>query len=217
VKLLDKMEESVNVPSNVVTELSEKSKTIANITTTISAISAISEQTNLLALNASIEAARAGEQGKGFAVVAEEVKVLAEQSALATQEISKEIKDIQNQIESAVTSMSGGINYVSLGTKSIDDSLIIFTGIEKEIDRIKNMSFNIFEIAKVLLDDNKKIFESVSNTSAISEEAVASTFSVQEMVNKQEAIFLNLQEASERLYELSASLSGEASKFKINV
>jgi len=142
--------------------------------------------------------------------------VLAEQSALAMQEISREIKDIQDQIESAVTSMSDSINYVGLGTKSIDDILIIFTGIEKEIDRIKNMSFNISEIAKVLLDDNKKIFESVSNTSAISEEAVASTFSVQEMVNKQKTIFLNLQEASEHLDELSASLLGDVSNFKIN-
>jgi len=81
-------------------------------------------RTNLLALNASIEAARAGEQGKGFAVVADEVKVLAEQSALVTQEISREMKDIQNQIESAATSMSDSINYVVLGTKSIDDILI---------------------------------------------------------------------------------------------
>jgi len=81
-------------------------------------------RTNFLALNASIEAARAGEQGKGFAVVADEVKVLAEQSALVTQEISREMKDIQNQIESAATSMSDSINYVVLGTKSIDDILI---------------------------------------------------------------------------------------------
>jgi len=213
VKLLDKMEESVNLSSDVVTELSEKSKTIANITITISGIS---EQTNLLALNASIEAARAGEQGKGFAVVADEVRKLAEQSAMATQEISKEIQDIQDQIASAVTSMSDSIDYVGLGTKSIDDISVVFSEIEGEIDRVKDMSSSISGIAKVLLEENKKIFESVSNTSAISEESVASAVYVQEMVNRQEVIFLNLKEASEHLDELSASLSGEISKFRIN-
>lgn len=213
VKLLDKMEESVNLSASVVTELSEKSKTIANITTTITAIS---EQTNLLALNASIEAARAGEHGKGFVVVAEEVRQLAEQSAVATKEISNEIQDIQNQIGNAVVSMSDSINFVGLGTRSIDDILTIFSGIEGEIDRIKVMSFNISEIAKVLLDNNEKIFEAVSNTSAISEEAVASALSFQEMINRQEKMFLNLKGASEHLDELSVSLSGEISKFKIN-
>jgi methyl-accepting chemotaxis protein len=207
------MEESVNLSSDVVTELSEKSKTIANITITISGIS---EQTNLLALNASIEAARAGEQGKGFAVVADEVRKLAEQSAMATQEISKEIQDIQDQIASAVTSMSDSIDYVGLGTKSIDDISVVFSEIEGEIDRVKDMSSSISGIAKVLLEENKKIFESVSNTSAISEESVASAVYVQEMVNRQEVIFLNLKEASEHLDELSASLSGEISKFRIN-
>ena len=213
VKLLYKMKESVNLSSEVVTELSEKSKTIANITTTISGIS---EQTNLLALNASIEAARAGEQGKGFAVVADEVRKLAEQSAMATQDISKEIQDIQDQIASAVTSMSDSIDYVGLGTKSIDDISVVFSEIEGEIDRVKDMSSSISGIAKVLLEENKKIFEAVSNTSAISEESVASAVYVQEMVNRQEVIFLNLKEASEHLDELSASLSGEISKFKIN-
>ncbi|EKQ56569.1 MULTISPECIES: methyl-accepting chemotaxis protein [unclassified Clostridium] len=213
VKLLDKMEESVSVSSGVITELSEKSKTIANITT---AISAISEQTNLLALNASIEAARAGEHGKGFAVVADEVRKLAEQSAGATQEISNEIQAIQNQISNAVISMEDSINYVSLGTSSIDDIIGIFGGIEEEIEKIKSMSFNISEIAKILLDENKKINEAVSNTSAISEESVASALCFQEMVNKQESIFLNLSEASIHLDELSATLSNEILKFRIN-
>lgn len=55
----------------------------------------IADNVNLLALNATIEAARAGEAGKGFAVVASEVKNLASQTAKATDEITKEIQNMQ--------------------------------------------------------------------------------------------------------------------------
>lgn len=79
--------------------LAQAAEEIGNVVTIIQDIA---EKTNLLALNATIEAARAGEAGKGFAVVASEVKTLANQTAKATEDISQQIENIQNETGSAV-------------------------------------------------------------------------------------------------------------------
>ncbi len=79
--------------NTAVQELSEAAKRIGDV---IRLITDIAEQTNLLALNATIEAARAGEAGRGFAVVAGEVKALAGQTGKATEDIAKQIADMQH-------------------------------------------------------------------------------------------------------------------------
>lgn len=79
--------------------LSAASKKIGDV---VALIAEIADQTNLLALNTSIEAARAGEAGKGFAVVAAEVKSLATQTATATDEIGRQISEIQEASNRAV-------------------------------------------------------------------------------------------------------------------
>jgi methyl-accepting chemotaxis protein len=212
VEVMNRMKESVNLSADAITKLSEKSQIIANITTVISSIS---DRTNLLALNANIEAARAGEYGKGFSVVADEVKQLAEQSSASAKEISKEISQIQQEIQGAVTAMKDSINYMGLGTSSIDDILSTFGEIEQEIEKVKVMSSSISDIAKVLSEENEKVNEAVSNTSAISEESAASAMCLKDIVDKQESVFMNLMETSEHLDEISASLSSKVSRFKI--
>ena len=57
-------------------------------------IGEIAETTNILALNATIEAMRAGEAGRTFAVVASEVKGLANDTRLATEEIATTIDNL---------------------------------------------------------------------------------------------------------------------------
>ena len=60
----------------------------------------------LLALNATIEAARAGELGKGFAVVASEVKLLAKQTAEATEDIAGRIDRIRVGVQGSAVAMT---------------------------------------------------------------------------------------------------------------
>ncbi|MEE7442211.1 methyl-accepting chemotaxis protein [Methylobacterium oryzae] len=83
------------------------SQNAARIGDMVGMISGIAAQTNLLALNATIEAARAGAAGRGFAVVATEVKALADQTAKTTEEISRQIGEVQGVTAQAVTAIGG--------------------------------------------------------------------------------------------------------------
>ena len=101
--------DSVMIAGQAVSIVSETNVTIehlgnssAEIGNVLKVINSIAKQTNLLALNATIEAARAGEAGKGFAVVANEVKELAKQTAVATQDIGRKISAIQTDSKDAV-------------------------------------------------------------------------------------------------------------------
>ncbi|GGQ55113.1 hypothetical protein GCM10010166_25280 [Couchioplanes caeruleus subsp. azureus] len=121
--------------NEVVGRLGDSSTAIHDVVRTIAAIAA---QTNLLALNATIEAARAGESGKGFAVVAGEVKALAQQTADATEDITRRVAAIQTESGDAVqaiTEINGIIAEVSALQNTIAAAVEEQTAVTGEIGR----------------------------------------------------------------------------------
>jgi methyl-accepting chemotaxis protein len=99
----------------------------------ISVIDGIAFQTNILALNAAVEAARAGEHGRGFAVVANEVRNLAQRSAVA----AKEIKGI---IEGSVNSANKGGVLVDDTGKAMNEIVVSVKNVAELIEEISDAS-----------------------------------------------------------------------------
>ena len=79
--------------------VNEKTSHLSAVVTTLTKVA---DQTNLLSLNAAIEAEKAGEYGLGFAVVAMEIRRLADQTAVATFDLEKMAKNIQEAVSAGV-------------------------------------------------------------------------------------------------------------------
>ena len=149
-----------------VAKLGESSSEVGNV---IKVINSIAEQTNLLALNATIEAARAGEAGKGFAVVANEVKELAQETARATEDISRRIETIQSDTGAAVAAISqisGIIAQIS------DTQTTIASAVEEQTATTNEMSRNVSEAAlgsTDIADNITGVARSASDTTVAAE------------------------------------------------
>ena len=98
--------------------LNEKAGSINQVVTTITKVA---DQTNLLSLNAAIEAEKAGEYGRGFAVVATEIRRLADQTAVATYDIERMVKEIQSAVTAGVMGMDKFSEEVRRGMQEVQD------------------------------------------------------------------------------------------------
>lgn len=201
-----------NQVANDIDILSDKSSVISDIVVTIDSIA---KQTNLLALNAAIEASRAGEHGKGFSVVAEEIKKLAEQTSMSTNEIANLIKDIQLQINNAKNSMDTAEVITNKTNKGLEKTYESFESIS---DAVKNIILQIDNLTNNMdvISKNKEItLDSFSKISTISEETAASSEEMSASVEEQTATIEELANKSEYLKDIAKNLKDTVSVFKI--
>ena len=141
-------------------------------------ISDIAEQTNLLALNATIESARAGEAGRGFAVVAAEVKSLATQTAKATEDIGRQINEMQ-----CITGRS--VEAIAAIQSTIDEmnevSVTINAAVEEQSAATSEIARNTHEAAEGTQDVSRNIIavlEGANETGAASASLVESSVEI---------------------------------------
>lgn len=127
---------------------------VDNMMDIIGVINGVAAQTNLLAMNAAIEAAHAGEYGMGFSVVADEIRKLAESTALNA-------KVISNSLKEAVTKMDIVLN-------AGEESEKAFMNVAEEVTNFVNAFTEISHSTNEVSEGNKEILNAVKSLMQIS-------------------------------------------------
>ncbi len=181
--------------------LGTAAREIGNVTQTINEISA---QTRLLALNATIEAARSGSAGKGFAVVAGEIKNLAQQTAVATEDIRNRIATLQTSAAGSI----GEIEKVSHVIREMSDIVAsIAAAIEEQSVSAREIARNINEASTGVGKTNKRVAESSQATQGIAQEIAGVDQAASRMADGSEHVRSNAADLSRVAEQLQSTVA----------
>ena len=180
VRLLEACNEKMQQLTTAMENISQSSLKIGGI---IKTIEDISSQTNILALNAAVEAARAGEAGKGFAVVAEEVRNLANKSAVAASDISKLIKTSMDMVEQGTSLTSDTTHTLSEGVASAHKSTELVENIaasaQQQSQALHQLTLGMRQISDVVQTNASTAEKSAASAQELYEQAEELKVSVQ--------------------------------------
>lgn len=215
VNLTVSMEQISNTFKVFIDGIMSLNKNINKINEITSLINDISEQTNLLALNASIEAARAGEAGRGFAVVAEEVRKLAEQSKVSSDNISKlitgvaeESKAMNNDADKVKEEFKNQIDLINAAVSNYEEILMAINEIIPQIEGVNSS-------AQGLNKGKDNILCRLQTVAGIAQEASGSSQEISAAAEQMEASTYEVANTSKQLDEMAKNIIKEVNKFKL--
>jgi methyl-accepting chemotaxis protein len=224
---MEEIDRAIRRVADTVSVLSVKIEDIGKI---VEVIDDIAEQTNLLALNAAIEAAKAGDQGLGFAVVAEEVRKLAERSAVSTREINDLIRGIQKEAQNAVKQMDTSLASVQTeldqGRKEVTGTL---SKIEESVEEVARYSSEIGiatneqsaggdQIIKAITSLNEltqNISAAAEQQAAGVDQVVKSIERIRDMIQQNASSSTELSTSAEQLATQSRTLRETVGRFQV--
>ena len=187
------------------TEITDKMEAMALISEAIGkvivTIDEIADRTDLLALNAAIEAEGAGSAGKGFAVVADEVQKLAKQSSDATNEITRQIENVQKNTRET-------LHDIQIINNTISEISAFNSDIAQAVEKLNTKVSEISDSFSHTSQKATSIADNANQSSQMASDIV--TFSRESAV-----IAKKTNEGSLKMSEMTTKLIEIVNKFKL--
>jgi methyl-accepting chemotaxis protein len=167
---MEQLDASMNAFTRKLATISQRA---AGITSVVTTISKVAEQTNLLSVNATIEAEKAGESGRGFRIVAQEIRRLADQTALATKDIERMVREMQAAVASGTMEMdrfrnevSGRIGEVSEVSEKLGRIIEPVQAVTRSLDQVHEGMETQSQGARQIRDAMEKLRDDAGESSA---------------------------------------------------
>jgi methyl-accepting chemotaxis protein len=150
-------------------------------------ITGIARQTRLLSLNATIESVRAGDRGAGFAVVAEEVRKLADESSVASRQITSAISAIQEGTATVAAGITDAVEVVRAGMQHVNQTFEVLVPIRREANETLERNSEIVsaasgevELTSTAVDAVSQVLQVAGQTDLVVNQALATSMAMSE-------------------------------------
>lgn len=192
----------VKTTSTISSKLQIINEKAHNINTILSTITKIADQTNLLSLNAAIEAEKAGDFGQGFSVVAREIRRLADQTAIAAEDIELMVKDMHNAVSAGVMEMD---NYQTEVKSSVEQVVQIGKHLEIIMDEVGQLKPRFHDFSDTMRTHSVSAGQINEAMETLSDTAAQTTQSIREFNNATKQLNLIVQELTTEVIKFKTS------------